>query len=112
MVRHLAASGGSVYRARGSNERPKSLCRNNYQGLLEYVWRRRDQGEEEGSVERLLTLDEVVEYIGVSRRWLYEEARTGRLPSILIARTYRFRPEDVDRFVESFRVSGPDSESS
>lgn len=58
----------------------------------------------------LLTLDDVVAYLGLSKRFLYEEARTGRLPAILIARTYRFRPAEVDAFVESYRVSpGPGS---
>ena len=61
--------------------------------------------------DRLLTLDEVAAYVGVSKRWLYTQARTGRLPAILIARTYRFRLSDVDAFVDGFRVS-PDPESS
>lgn len=59
----------------------------------------------------LMTLDDVVSYLGVSKRWVYEQARTGALPAILIARSYRFRLADVDAFVERFRVS-PDLGSS
>ena len=59
---------------------------------------------------RLLTLDEVAAYVGVPKRWLYEQARTGALPAILIARTYRFRLSDVDVFLDGFRVTpGPGS---
>lgn len=55
-----------------------------------------------------MTLDEVVSYVRVSKRWLYEEARSGRLPALFIARTYRFRLSDVDDFVNGFRVKpGP-----
>ena len=61
--------------------------------------------------QRLMTLDEVVDYLGLSKRWIYEQARTGALPAILIARTYRFRLADVDAFVDGFRVS-PDPGSS
>ena len=53
----------------------------------------------------LMTLDDVVAYLGLSKRFVYEEARTGRLPAALIARTYRFRLADVDAFVDGFRVS-------
>ena len=58
----------------------------------------------------LMTLEEVAEYTTLSKRWLYEQARTGRLPAILIARHYRFKASDVEDFVEGFRVSpGPSS---
>ena len=57
-----------------------------------------------------MTLDEVVGYVGLSKRWVYEQARTGALPAMLIARTYRFRLKDVDTWADGFRVS-PASES-
>jgi excisionase family DNA binding protein len=59
----------------------------------------------------LMSLAEVAQYLGVSKRWLYEQARTGKLRAFLIARTYRFRQSDVDDFAEEFRVNR-DSESS
>lgn len=57
------------------------------------------------TAQRLMTLEEVVAYLGLSKRWIYEQARTGALPAMLIARTYRFRLADVDAFVDGFRVS-------
>ena len=53
----------------------------------------------------LMTLPEVVAYLRLSERWVYEQARLGTLPAIRIARTYRFRKSDVDAFVEGFRVT-------
>ena len=55
--------------------------------------------------DRLMTLDDVVDYLGLSKRWLYGQARTGALPAMLIARTYRFRLADVDAFLDGFRVN-------
>jgi excisionase family DNA binding protein len=56
-------------------------------------------------MDRLLSIDDVAEYLGVSKRWVYEEARMGRLPGMLIARSYRFRREDLEAFVDGFRLS-------
>ncbi len=57
-----------------------------------------------------MSLDDVAAYVGLGKRWLYEQVRSGRLPAMLIARTYRFRLSDVERFLDDFRVtpgSGP-----
>jgi excisionase family DNA binding protein len=56
-------------------------------------------------MNKLLGIEDVAQYLGVSKRWVYEEARTGRLAGMLIARSYRFRQQDVDAFADSFRVS-------
>lgn len=64
-----------------------------------------DRGAGSGRPQPLMTLDEVVAYVGVSKRWAYEQARTGALPCMLIARNYRFRVDDVDAWVDGFRVS-------
>jgi excisionase family DNA binding protein len=53
-----------------------------------------------------MTIDEVAAYLGVSPRWVYTQVRTGRLPAMLSARSWRIRPDAVDEFAESFRTSG------
>ena len=58
------------------------------------------------SLPPLMTIDEVAAYLGVSPRWVYTQVRTGRLPAMLIARSWRIRPDAVDEFAESFRTSG------
>ena len=52
---------------------------------------------------RLLSIEDVANYLGVSQRWVYEQVRSGRLQAMLIARSWRLRQEAVDLFAESFR---------
>jgi len=52
---------------------------------------------------RLLTIEDAASYLGVSERWVYQQVRNGRLPAMLIARSWRLRWEAVDHFAESFR---------
>lgn len=58
----------------------------------------------------LLSIDDVAAYLRVSPRWVYAQVRTGRLPAMLIARSWRIRPEAVDEFAESFRTTGEPSQ--
>lgn len=50
----------------------------------------------------LMSIDDVADYLGLSPRWVYAQVRSGRLPAILIARSWRIRPEAVDEFLASF----------
>jgi excisionase family DNA binding protein len=54
----------------------------------------------------LLSIDDVAVYLRVSPRWVYTQVRAGRLPAMLIARSWRIRQEALDAFAESFRVDG------
>jgi excisionase family DNA binding protein len=58
------------------------------------------------SAAPLLSIDDVATYLRVSPRWVYTQVRTGRLPAMLIARSWRIRQEEVDEFAESFRTGG------
>lgn len=53
----------------------------------------------------LLSVEDAATYLGVSARWVYTQVRTGRLPAMLIARSWRIRPEAIEEFAESFRTS-------
>jgi excisionase family DNA binding protein len=62
----------------------------------------------------LLKPSEVAAELGVSRTWLYDAAKTGRIPSIRIGGEegpLRFVPEDVDRWIDearkAWRPGGP-----
>jgi excisionase family DNA binding protein len=50
----------------------------------------------------LLGITEAAEYLGVSERWLYDQVRDGQLPAMYIARSWKIRPEALDRFADSF----------
>lgn len=54
----------------------------------------------------LLKPSEVAAELGVSRTWLYDAAKAGRIPSIRIGGEdgpVRFVPEDVDRWIDEAR---------
>lgn len=58
--------------------------------------------------DKLLTVDALCEYLVVSKDFIYDEVRHGRLHASRIARQLRFRLTDVDAFVESNAVTGSD----
>jgi excisionase family DNA binding protein len=62
---------------------------------------RGDPGGQASGVAPLLGIDDVATYLGVSPRWVYTQVRSGRLPAMLIARSWRIRREAVDAFAES-----------
>lgn len=56
----------------------------------------------------LLKPSEVAAQLGVSRTWLYDAAKRGRIPSIRIGGEdgpLRFVPEDVDRWLDEARAA-------
>jgi predicted DNA-binding transcriptional regulator AlpA len=56
--------------------------------------------------EDLLKPSELARCLGVSRSWLYDAAKTGRVPSIRIGGPdgpLRFIPQDIDRWIDQAR---------
>jgi len=53
-------------------------------------------------MDRLLTVDEVAEILHVSPAWVYDHADRKRpvIPSVRLGKAVRFRPEDVEAFIE------------
>lgn len=58
---------------------------------------------------RLMTVDEVCDYLGLSRDFVYDQVRYGTLRCSRIARQLRFRLADVDSFVDQHAV-GPSAD--
>lgn len=56
---------------------------------------------EDGVKSRLLTPEEVSDFLGVSTRTVGRLAREGELPSTWVGRQRRFVPEDVENYVRS-----------
>lgn len=56
-------------------------------------------------VGKLMSVDDVCDYLGVSRYFVYDQVRLGVLPCARIARQLRFRPGDVDKFIEERAVT-------
>lgn len=47
----------------------------------------------------LLTADQVARALGVSRSWVYEQSRQGRIPTINLGRYRRYRTEAVEAWI-------------
>lgn len=54
---------------------------------------------------KLMSVEDVCDYLGVSRYFVYDQVRLGALPCARIARQLRFRQSDVDKFVEDRSIS-------
>lgn len=54
--------------------------------------------------ERLLTVEDVCVYLGVSKDFVYDQVRDAQLRASRIARQLRFRRSDVEAFVEASDV--------
>lgn len=59
------------------------------------------------SVEKLLTVNEVIEITRLSRSKLHQEVRAGELRAVKFGRRTLFRAQDVQAYIDR-HVSGPD----
>ena len=67
-------------------------------------------GRTDSTPERLLSLQEVADWLDVSRTTLYEMVRRGRIPGIKIGGAWRFKREEVDKWLtEKAAQGGPQS---
>ena len=48
---------------------------------------------------RLLNVDEVAERLGVTKDWVWAQARAGRIPHVQLGRYRRFREEALDEWL-------------
>ncbi len=53
-------------------------------------------------MDTLLTAEEVARILNVSTAWVYDHADRKRplIPSVRLGKAVRFRPEDVQKFIE------------
>ena len=47
----------------------------------------------------LLTVDDVAQRLGVSKDWVWAQARAGRIPNVRIGRYRRFREEAIEEWL-------------
>lgn len=55
--------------------------------------------------EALLTADEVAGLLGVTKSWVYEQSRRGRIPTISLGRYRRYRRQSIDVWLENLESS-------
>lgn len=54
---------------------------------------------------RLLTVEEVAERLGVTKDWVWAQARAGRIPHVRLGRYRRFREEAIEAWLQRLEDS-------
>src|SRR5919205_657993 len=62
-------------------------------------------------VTRLLTVDEVAERLGVTKDWVWAQARAGRIPHVQLGRYRRFREEALDAWLAELEQRSVDRQA-
>ncbi len=52
----------------------------------------------------LLTASEVADLLGVPTSWVYEQSRTGRIPTVTLGRYRRYRREAIETWVDQLEA--------
>jgi len=52
-------------------------------------------------MERMLTAREIADTLGVHENWVYDRAATGELPSYKFGGNRRFRPSEVEAWIDA-----------
>jgi excisionase family DNA binding protein len=63
-----------------------------------------DEGRPAGGRRRLLAVDEVAAHLGVSRKTDYRLTHRGELVPSRVGERLRFRPDEIDEYLERNRV--------
>ncbi len=62
--------------------------------------------DEVGHMEKLMTLEEVADYLRLSNDTVYRMANTGTIPASKVGNQWRFRRENVDAWLDSSKNVG------
>ena len=57
-------------------------------------------------MERLLTTDEIAEYLAKPRSWIDQNAEKIGIPRVKLGNHFRYRLADVDSWLDSLKVGG------
>jgi excisionase family DNA binding protein len=60
---------------------------------------------------RLLTVDDVAERLGVTKDWVWAQARAGRIPHVQLGRYRRFREEALEEWLEDLERRSVDGDA-
>ncbi|HEB73776.1 DNA-binding protein [Methanosarcinales archaeon] len=56
-------------------------------------------------MEELFTLEELAKYLKISKPTLYKMVEKGKIPALKIANQWRFKKDDINRWLEKQRKS-------
>jgi len=58
------------------------------------------------TMDKWLTLEQIAEYLQMSASSIYKMAQSGKIPAYKIGRQWRFKKEEIDKWVEIGRLQG------
>jgi len=61
--------------------------------------------------DRLMTLQQVAEYLQIKERTIYGWAQKGQIPSFKLGNVWRFKREDIDLWIEERKRDTPRSKA-
>lgn len=56
--------------------------------------------QENPTMDKWLTLEQIAEYLQMSTSSIYKMAQAGKIPAYKIGRQWRFKKEEIDRWVQ------------
>ena len=59
---------------------------------------------------KLLSVQEVSELLGIGRSWVYQQIRSGEMPSVHLGGSVKVKREDLEQYIEKHRRSQRDEE--
>ena len=62
--------------------------------------------------DRWLSVDEIAEYLGISRDTIYTWLNTRDLPGHRVGRLWKFKRDEVDAWVRAGKAAGPRQDKS
>ncbi len=60
-----------------------------------------------GRISPVLSINEAADVLGIARATVYRLLRAGEIESVRVGKRQKFRPEDLDAYLERNRESGP-----
>lgn len=63
--------------------------------------------EKERTPEKLMTLQEVADYLQIKERTIYQWAQLGKIPGFKLGNIWRFKREDIDTWIEEQKQNTP-----
>ncbi len=52
----------------------------------------------------IMTLEETAKYLKIGKSTLYKMAREGKIPAVKIANQWRFKKEDIDKWLQEIEI--------
>lgn len=63
--------------------------------------------DKETHPEKLMTLQEVADYLQIKERTIYQWAQTGKIPGFKLGSAWRFKKDDLDLWIEEQKRNTP-----